>query len=167
MGKLSQYEVRLASLPEGKYEQDFVCDSSLFRMMDNDEVSSADVNVHLTVERRHGSYELTFDCRGTMTVACDRCLDDLSVPVDTIYRMRVRYGEQYDDTGEDLLILPERQTTLDVAPIIYTTLMLCIPLHKVHAAGECNPEMLARLGEYSTGPVDDDSDDDGADNGPD
>lgn len=156
MGKLSQYEVRLASLPEGKFEQDFVCDTSLFRLMENDEVSSASVDVHLTVERKHGAYDLTFDCHGSMEVPCDRCLDDMTVPVDTTYSLKVKYGEEYDDTQEDLLILPERATTLDVAPIIYSTLMLCIPLHKVHADGGCNPEMLARLDEHSV-----EADDDG------
>lgn len=156
MGKLSQYEVRLASVPEGKFEQDFVCDRTLFEQMDNEEVTAADVDVKLDILRRGDNYELTFRCHGTLATPCDRCLDDLTIPVDTEYSMRVRYGEEYDDSKDDLLVLPHRQTVLDVAPIIYTTLMLCIPIHKVHAEGECNPEIISLLADHSVGSADDD-----------
>lgn len=148
MGNLSQYELRLASLPEGKFEQDMECDSTLFRAMDNEEVRDAVVNVHLTVMRRGDVYDLSLYCRGTLTVACDRCLEDMQVPVDTTYVMTVRYGAAYDDSTDDLLVLPAHHTTLNLAPTIYTTLMLCIPLRKTHAPGECNPAMLDRLREH-------------------
>ena len=155
MGKISQYDLSLASLPEGRFVQDFKCDTSLFRMMENEDVTAACVDVRMTVDYRNGSYEVTFSCHGSLAVPCDRCLDDVEVPVDTEYRMTVRYGEDYDDSRDDLLVLPQSQTHLDVAPIVYTTLALCIPLHKVHAEGECNPEMMARLGEHTVGAVDD------------
>lgn len=149
MGKNSQYDLCLASLPEGRFVQDFKCDTSLFRMMENEDVTAACVDVRMTVDYRNECYELTFACHGSLAVPCDRCLDDVEVPVDTEYRMTVRYGEDYDDSRDDLLVLPQSQTHLDVAPVIYTTLALCIPLHKVHAEGGCNPEMMARLGEHT------------------
>lgn len=119
--------------------------------MGNEEVSSRGVDVHLTVVRRNDVYRLTFKSTGSLTVPCDRCLDDLDIPVDSLYELTVKYGEEYDDTGDDILILPYSRHTLDLAPVIYSTLMLAIPLQKVHEEGECNAEMLRCLDEHRSG----------------
>ncbi len=85
-----------------------------------------------------------------MEVPCDRCLDPVSHEVDTDYDVVVRYGEEYDDSGDNLLILPYSANRLNVAGIIYDTLLLTIPLRCVHAEGECNPEMAEALREHNS-----------------
>lgn len=109
--------------------------------MDNEEVSSDGVEVTLSINRRGDIYTLAFRCEGSLTVACDRCLDPLTIPVDADYTMTLKYGEAYSDDGEDTIILPQKQATFNVADAIYSTLMLALPLQRVHLPGECNPEM--------------------------
>lgn len=154
MGNLSQYEVGLASLSEGKHERVFVCNPSLFEAMENDDVLDCSVEVKLTITRRGDYYTFNFDCKGELIVSCDRCLDPLTLPIDTQYELQVRYGFEYDDSIDNVLILPEHQTVLDLAPIIYTTLMLCIPIQKVHAPGHCNSQMEEMLREHGVEEVD-------------
>lgn len=142
------YELDLLSLKEGKsYEFDYHIGPDFFASRDNNEILGADVDVNLAVEKRHDSYMLEFDFVGTLEVPCDRCLDPVAVPVDTTYDLIVRHGEEFDDSDDNLLVIPENQTTLDLSGMIYDTLMLEIPLRHVHPDGECNAEMQRKLDE--------------------
>lgn len=149
MAKDRTYQVDLAGLKEGSVaEFDFRIGKAFFEQMENDEILDSDVDVHLEVEHRHGSYMLRFDTEGTLTVPCDRCLDAMQIPADAEYDLTVRYGEEADDSADDILVIPYSQTAVDVAPVIYDTLMLTIPLSCVHPDGQCNPEMTELLSEH-------------------
>lgn len=150
LAKDRTYDVDLAGLKEGAVEEfDFRIGKEFFEKMENDTILGSDVDVHLDVEKRHGSYSLKFDTEGTLEVPCDRCLEAVTIPADAEYDLVVKYGEEFDDSTDNVLVLPYSQTSLDVAPIIYDTLMLTIPLRCVHEEGECNPEMTGILSEHN------------------
>ena len=136
-------------MAEGHHEADYRIDKSFFEMKENDDILGASVDVHLDIEKRRDSYTLIFDCVGDLEVACDRCLDPVSEPIDTEYRVVVRYGEEYDDSRDNLLVIPESWHRLDVSGIIYDTLLLSLPLRCVHPEGECNSEMSQVLREHN------------------
>ena len=148
MGKFTAYKVQLASLPEGKFEQDFVCDTTFFRNMENTEVVNSDVAVHLDLEHRRGLYDLKFTFKGLVQVPCDRCLDPIDIEVDTTYDIKVEYGDSYDDASDDLLIIPSSNPYLNVAYMLYDTILLTIPMRHVHPLGKCNRAMAAALNKH-------------------
>ena len=160
MGKFSQYKVQLANIADGSHEYDFVCDTEFFREMENPDVSDADIKVHLDLVKKHEAYDLTFHCKGTMKIPCDRCLDPMTHDVDAEYHIKVKYGDRYDDESDDLLVIPWNETSLNVAEMLYDTIMLTIPLRHVHPAGECNPEMASVLNRHNS-PLDDEDFEDG------
>ena len=135
-------------MPLGEQEFTYHLDKQFFEKMECDAVRDADLDLRLSVDRRADLYEMKFHIDGTVTVACDRCLDDLKVPVSTIYEIAVRYGEEYNDEADDLLIIPESDSYFDVAPIAYDTVMLALPITCVHADGECNAAMSEILGHH-------------------
>ena len=155
VGKFSKYKVQLASLADGRYEQDFVCDTDFFRNMENTEVVDADIAVHLDLEKKNEAYHLHFTCKGMMHIPCDRCLDPMEHDVDTTYDLTVKYGEEYDDAADDLLVIPYSDAYLNVAYMLYDTIMLTIPLRHVHAPGQCNRAMAAVLHKHHAGEPDD------------
>ena len=140
------FEIDLMSMKEGTpYGFDFHIGREFFEERDYAELLGADVSVHLNVERRHGGYMFEFDLEGALELPCDRCLEPVSVPVDAAYDVMVRHGEEFDDSRDDLVVIPENQTKLDVAPMIYDTILLEIPIRVVHEEGGCNPDMLERM----------------------
>lgn len=145
MGKFTAYKVELASLKDGHYEQDFEIDSEFFKNMENTDVLSADVKVHLDLEKRNDVYDCTFRCNGMLQVPCDRCLDPLDHEVDTEYHVVVKYGDSYDDEADNLLVIPYSNSYLNVAYILYDTILLTIPLRHVHPLGKCNRAMADAL----------------------
>lgn len=133
-------------------------DTTFFKNMEATDVLSADVSVLLAIEHKHDAYQLSLKCRGQLQVPCDRCLDPVEIPVDTTFEVTVKYGESYSDEADDILVIPYEETSLNVAYMLYDTLMLTIPLRHVHAPGKCNRAMTAVLRSHSH-PGGDDSDD--------
>ena len=148
MGKFTAFKVQLASLPEGHHEQDFEITTEFFKNMENPEIISSDVKVHLDIVKKNDTYDCKFQCKGMMQIPCDRCLDPLDHEVDTEYHVIVKYGENYDDGADNLLVIPYSNSYLNVAYILYDTILLTIPLRHVHPMGKCNRAMAAVLSRH-------------------
>lgn len=148
MGKFTDYKLMLKSLPQGEHHVEYHLDKQFFVNMENADVRDADVKVDLTVNHSNGAYQLAFRLTGTLTVACDRCLDDLILEIDSPYDLTVKYGEDYDDESDSLLIIPESDNYLNVAYMIYDTAVLAIPPRHVHPQGKCNRAMSALNKKY-------------------
>ncbi len=159
VGKFSEYKVPLKSMPVGEKDYDFHLDKRFFENMECADVRGADLDAALKVTHRNGAYELDFRLTGEVTVACDRCLDDLQLPVDSSYRIIVKYGEEFRQDSDELLEIPESDDSVNVAYMIYDTAMLAIPIKHVHPLGKCNRAMSALLKKHrATRPGDPDAD---------
>lgn len=145
MGKFTAYKLPLKSLSEGTHEFDYKLDKQFFVNMEYADVRDADLDVHLVVKHHNDLYSLDFHISGTVTLLCDRCLDDLVMPIDTNYSIDVEYGDDYNDESDSLLIIPQSDNYLNVAYMLFDTVVLCIPMKHVHPLGKCNRAMSALL----------------------
>ncbi len=145
MGKFSEFKLPLKSIPAGTQEFSYHLDKTFFVNMENADVRDADVDVHLTVTHKNDVYDLVFHLTGTVTVACDRCLDNLELPVDTTYQVAVKYGDDYRDDADGMIEIPESDNFLNVAYMIHDTAALAIPIKHVHPLGKCNRAMSTLL----------------------
>lgn len=144
-------------MPEGTQEFEYHLDKQFFVNMESADIHDADLDVRLTVTHKHDIYNLAFHVTGTVTLICDRCLDDLVHPIDTTYEIAVKFGEDYAETDE-LLVIPENDPTLNVSYMIYDTASLAIPIKHVHPMGKCNRAMSALLRKHRAVKEGDDED---------
>lgn len=145
MGKFTAYKLPLKTLSAGVHEFEYHLDKTFFVNMESADIHDADLEVKLTVTLSGDIYHLEFKIDGTITLICDRCLDDLIMPIDTIYSIDVKYGDEYKDDSDVLMEIPESDNYLNVAYMIYDTVALCIPIKHVHPLGKCNRQMSAML----------------------
>lgn len=143
-------------MPEGEHRFEFHLDKRFFENMENADIHDADLDVVLIVVHKADIYQFDFHISGTITLICDRCLDDLIMPVDTTYGIAVKYGDDYNDDSDDLLIIPASDTNLNVAYMIHDTVALTIPIKHVHPLGKCNRQMSAVLKKHRAGGSDED-----------
>lgn len=171
MGKFDKYEIDLKGMQESAVTYDFVLDNAFFAAIDVPEVQRGKVNVTLSVKKISHAFELSFHTEGVVIVPCDRCLDDMEQPVVSDDAFRVKFGEEYSEENEDLVIVPEEKGTLNVAWFMYEFIALAIPMKHTHAPGECNRTMKKALHQYMRVTADDpeaewdDSDDPGEEEG--
>lgn len=157
MGKFTEFKLPLKGLAPGSHSFDYHLGKQFFENMENTDVRDADVAVALTVDHRGDYYNLDFKFTGEIVVACDRCLDDLHLPVDTDYHIVVKYGEDYNDDSDDFLQIPDSDSYLNVAYMIYDTVVLSIPIKHVHPMGKCNRAMSSLLKKHRAASVGEDS----------
>lgn len=159
MGKFSDYKLMLKSLSLGKHHFEYHLGKQFFTDMENADVRDADVKVDLDVNHSNDAYQLAFHLTGTLTVLCDRCLDELPLDIDATYDLTVKYGDDYDNESDTLLIIPESDNYLNVAYMIYDTAVLAIPPRHVHPQGKCNRAMSALNKKYLVDDASEDADD--------
>lgn len=155
MGKFSQFKLPLKSLPKGVHDFTYHLDKQFFVNMESQDVRDADVNVGLEVTYGNDIYHLAFSVKGTVVVPCDRCLDDLTIEIDTSYAVKVKYGDDYREESDDLIEIPESDNYLNIAYMLYDTVSLAIPIKHVHPLGKCNRAMSSLLKKHRAAMPDD------------
>ena len=149
MCSLESFKIDLKALKEGEKALDYMLDDSYFKAIDGTEVSGGAVHVSVSIRKASGFFELHLHCRGTVTVPCDLCLDDMDQPVETDKRLVVKYGTE-DSEEDEVLMVNEEEGILDLSWLIYEFIALAIPIRHVHAPGKCNAAMITALEEHST-----------------
>lgn len=157
MGKFSAFKLPLKSLGTGTHNFEYHLDKQFFANMENSDIHGADLDVKLTVVYNGEFYDLDFVITGEVTLICDRCLDDLHYPIEAAYHIVVKYGEDYNDDNDEVLEIPVGDAYLNVAYMIYDTVVLAIPIKHVHPQGKCNRQMSAMLKKHRATTGDEDA----------
>lgn len=159
MGKFSEFKLPLKSMPIGSHEFEYYLGGEFFANMESVDIRDADLNVKLKVTHKSDVYDLSFEIIGEITLLCDRCLDEMQYDVDADYQIAVKYGEEYCDDSDEVLVIPENENYLNVANLIYDTVLLSIPIMHVHEDGQCNQEMSEVLRKHQSHEASDDEGD--------
>ena len=96
-------------------------------------------------EIKGGRLDVTVKVRETVIVLCDRCLDELSIDINTSDVVRVSYGDETETTDYDLKFVPHNSNMYNIAWDIYEIAVTSLPLERVHPEGECDKDMLTRF----------------------
>lgn len=106
------------------------------------------------------TFELNFDIKGMVHVPCDRCLDDITMDVDTQNKLIVKFGKEYSEESDEIVIIPEADGEINIAWFLYEFIALSLPTKKVHPPGTCNKMMSSKLNKHRAKSSDDDDSDD-------
>ena len=148
MNSLESLKIDLKGLKEEETSLDFALDDSYFEALDGADVKKGSLHVSVSIRKATGFFEFGFHTEGTIVIPCDRCLDDMTLPVDTDNRLIVKLGSACSEE-DDIIVVPENEGILDMAWFIYEFVALVIPIRHVHAPGKCNPAMTQALEELS------------------
>ena len=148
MCNIESFKIDLKALPQGVSTLEFKLDDSYFKAIDAPDIQRGELSSSLSISRTDDFFELNFHTEGIVHIPCDICLDDMEQSIETDDRLLVRFGEDYSEE-DDLVIVAENEGILDVAWFIYEFIALNIPIKHVHAPGKCNPAMIEMLQEHS------------------
>lgn len=162
MGKFSLYNIPLRSLSEGKHEFKYDLDKSFFSLIDDGtaEVKKGDLEVVVSLKKTAATFELNFAIVGAVQVPCDRCLDDIAMDVDTKNKLIVKFGKEYSEESDEIVIIPEDDGEINIAWFLYEFIVLSLPTKKIHPPGTCNKAMSSKLNKHRARSADDTDDQD-------
>lgn len=147
----NEFLIPLNGLNPGMNEFRWEAGIEFFRQFENAEILDAEVIAEVSANKNGREIEGVCRLGGKVTVQCDRCMEDLVLPVFTRVDFEVAYGgekaKDCDEDGKDMEILYVRdgETDLDMSQLIYDYVCLSLPMQRYHREGECNEEAMKRL----------------------
>jgi len=150
MKALIPFSIPVSGLRDGQHRFDFEVDHAFFAAFAESPIAQGQLQVHLDFDKRPGMYVLEFAIDGTVQTPCDRCLENIQLPVAAQHRLLVKFSdEERADEAEVIYVSPDLEK-LNVARYVYEFIVLSMPMIKVYDCENdenavCNEEMLSYL----------------------
>lgn len=150
MKQLKEFYISFVGLKVGKHRFDYQIDNSFFEAFEFEDFNATNVNVDLTFDKKNTMLELAFAASGSVNVNCDLTNEPFDLEIDGKLNLVVKFGQEYNDENEELLILPHGEYQLNVAQYIYEMIVLSVPSKRIHPGiedGTLKSEILNKLEE--------------------
>ena len=145
---MSEIIIPLHGLTREGQEFDFALDDNFLSDFGRDVLEGLDCKAHFRAVSKGGWIEIECSVAGSAKVLCDRCLEDLFLPVDVHELLTIRFDaepEEIVSEDDNDITLREGTAEMDMGQTLYDLVCVSLPMCKVHPEGECNPSALARL----------------------
>ncbi len=97
---------------------------------------------------KHSSFlEFNINCIGIVELICDITTEKFNYPIKENIKFLVKFGEEYDDSHEEIITIPHQDYAFNIAQLIYESVMLSIPMKKL--SPNISDEDLALLEKYA------------------
>ena len=148
MKDLKEFNIPFVGLKEGKHLFQYKVDNTFFELYDYNEFEKSSINVTLEFVKKSTLFELEFTASGTVNVPCDVTNEYFDLEITATLPLVVKFGQEYNDDNEEILILPHEVYQFSVAQFIYEMIVLGIPNKRVHPKvldGTMETEVLEQL----------------------
>ena len=105
MADNKEFIIQIKGMQIGKHHYDFPIEGSFFKEFDNSLILDANLDAEVELEKGSGWINVTCSITGDVTVECDRCLDDLVIPMDFECTMAVKFAKSVENSDNDEFII--------------------------------------------------------------
>lgn len=132
MDKIRNYDIAFTGLKNGKHEFDFEITQAFFELFGTEqEFTDPKITVKVLLEKHSTFLDFTIQTSGTVNLVCDISGKNFDYPIENSIKVLVKFGEEYDDSNEEVITIPHQDYTFNVAQLIYEDVMLSIPMKKI------------------------------------
>ncbi|WP_299272650.1 DUF177 domain-containing protein [uncultured Psychroserpens sp.] len=152
MKPLKEFTIPFIGLKVGKHHFDYQIDKKFFEHFEYDDFNDVNVKAELLFEKKTTLLELHFEISGIVNVNCDLTNEPYDQSVEGTFKLVVKFGDDYNDEFEDILIIPHGEYEINVAQYIYELIILSMPAKRIHPGvedGTLDSEILKKLEELS------------------
>jgi uncharacterized protein len=148
------YRLPFKGLQEGSYRYQFDLPGSFFEQFSSEDLGNADLKAEVHLIKRSSFLELKVEIVGYLEVICDRCLEFYKQNLKTEGHLFIKFGEIQREESDELIVIPQTDTDIDLSQYLYEFVLLGIPFRRVHpdepnGTEGCDPDMIKRLKELS------------------
>ncbi len=152
MKHLKTYTIQFVGLKQGEHDFQYKIGDTFFEHFEYDDFNSIDVDLKVNLIKKSTLMEFNFDAQGYVNVNCDLTNEPYDQPIAGTYKFVVKFGQEYNDENDDILILPHGEYEVNIAQYIYELIVLAMPLKRVHPGvedGSLESDILDKLEELS------------------
>jgi len=152
MKPLKEFIIPFIGLKLGKHHFDYQIDKSFFEHFEYDDFNDVNVKTVLVFEKKTTLLELHFKISGTVNVNCDISNEPYDQKIKGTFDLVVKFGDEYNDEHDDILIIPHAEYEINIAQYIYELIILSVPIKRIHPGikdGSLQTDILKKLEELS------------------
>lgn len=150
MDRFRNYDIAFSGLKTGKHDFKFEINQAFFDLFETEQEffnPKIEVTVHLD---KHTTFlEFYINVSGTVQLICDISNDEFFENISNDIKVLVKFGEEYDDSNEDIITIPHKDSEFNIANLIYEAVVLAIPMKKLAPSVRDNDEYQKLLDQYS------------------
>ncbi len=139
MKDLKEFLIQFVGLKEGLHHFDYHISDKFFEFFQFDDFENIEIDVKLDFQKKSTMFILNFKSEGKVNVLCDVSGEPFDLDVVGDLKLIVKFGEEFNDDDEEILIIPHNEFQIDVAQYIFEMIVLSIPQKRIHpgvATGE-------------------------------
>jgi uncharacterized protein len=149
-----EFVIPFVGLNLGEHQFELEVNDKFFEYFEYSELHHGLVKATVHLDKQERMMVFSFHFKGNVAVVCDRCGEDFMFPLSGDERLIVKYGPEYKEESDDMIIIPPSEYKLDLAPFIYEYLHLILPVRIIHSDDEegnttCNPDILERIAQLT------------------
>jgi uncharacterized metal-binding protein YceD (DUF177 family) len=152
MNKTKEYLIPFIGLKLGKHHFEYQISNEFFEIFEYHEFINSNIKVNVVLEKKSTLLELVFKHNGIVNVPCDMTNEEFDLPIKGKMKLIVRFGDNFNNDNEELLILPHGEYQIDISQYIYEMIVLSVPLKRIHPGvkdGSLQTEALTKLKELT------------------
>ncbi len=97
---------------------------------------------------KHSTFlEFEIKVEGTVQLICDISNEEFNHPISNEIKVLVKFGEEYDDSNEEVIVIPQNEYEFNIAQLIFEAVVLAIPMKKL--SPNLSESDLEALDQYS------------------
>ena len=152
MKKLKEFIIQFIGLKQGEHNFDYKIDNKFINHFEYDEFNDANLDIKVVLNKKTTLLELHFLVSGTVNINCDLTNEPFNQVIENDFNLVVKFGNEYNDENEEILIIPHSEYEIDISQYIYELIVLSVPFKRIHPGvidGSLNSEILKKLEELS------------------
>jgi len=150
MMKKKEFSIPFSGLRQGKHEFDYVVNNEFFESFGYTDFNDAKLDLHVLLNKASNMLEFELAAKGVVNVACDITSEPYDQPISTNLELVVKFGDEYNDEDDEILIIPHGEHQVNLAQYVYEMIVLAVPQKRIHPGvldGSLDSEALKKLEE--------------------
>jgi len=146
MKESGEYQLPYTVLALGEHERSYRLDDDFFAQFEDTLIQAGKIDLTVRFTKSHATGTLELQHSGHIETTCDRCLEEIELPIEGSAQLLIKEAQDALDDEEDVLLVDAETGTLDLKEAIYDYVSLSVPMIKYcDQETPCNSEVLARL----------------------
>lgn len=126
------FRIDIFGLKTGVHEFSFDFKETLFENQEDSLIENGQGTCDIELVKKDRLIEVNFDIHGSIKLTCDRSMEEFDYPISIQEQLILKYGEEFDDSEDDIWTIPSGQQSINIEKNIFDYLTLAVPMKKLH-----------------------------------
>lgn len=149
MSQKNPFAIEFSAMPLGKHDFEFDINNDFFESLEFSPLEKGTLHASVIFDKTQQQlFHVSLQIEGFVAVPCDRCNQEIEIPLEIDETLVVKLTEHEDecDLDEHIWVIMSSEHQLDLGHLFYELILTHLPIKKVHAnKKDCGVDIITDL----------------------